>query len=109
MRLESVGWRYGQLGVAAIKKKWSCEGWVAGRAATYIEDTLCLPPRRLVVPLCQGDELIRQALCLLGLGPCCLYRLLLDERGDQVAKEGLPVGRVAAEGPEFHVTTCHLC
>lgn len=83
-------------------------GW-PGVLATYIENTLCLPPRRLVVPLCQGDELIRHALCLLSFGPCCLYRLLLDEGGDQVAKEGLSVGRVAAEGPEFHVAACHLC
>lgn len=62
-----------------------------------------MPPRRLVVALRQGDELLGQPLCLLRLGVGGTDRLLLDERRDQVAEQGLSVRRVAAQCSELHV------
>lgn len=59
---------------------------------TYKENTLCCPPRRLVVPLREGDELVCHSLGLLGLGICRLDGLELDQGGDHVAEEGFSVG-----------------
>lgn len=80
--------------------------WEREKAA-YEEDAVGLPARRLVVPLGQRDELVSHALRLLGLGPRGPDRLVLDERGDEVAQQGLAVGAAARQVAEFDGTAGH--
>ena len=63
--------------------------WTSG--GTYVEDSLGLLARRVVVPLGQRDELLSQPLGLLRLVPGRVDGLVLDERGHEVAQQGLPV------------------
>ena len=81
-------------------------GMGKGKAA-YEEDAVGLPARRLIVTLGQRDELVGHALRLLGLGPRGPDRLVLDERGDQVAQQGLPVGAAARQVAEFDGAAGH--
>lgn len=69
----------------------------------YVENGLCRPPRRHVVSLGEGDELLNEALGFFRFGVGRLYRLVHDHGRRQVAQEGLSVGGAAAEGSVFHV------
>jgi len=75
----------------------------------YIENPLGLAPRRLVVALGQRDQLLGQALGLLGFRPGRVDGLVLDERGDEVAEEGLAVRGATAEVPVAGETAGHGC
>ena len=68
---------------------------------TYIEYRLRLRPARIRVLLAQRDELLGQPLRLFGLVPGRLDGFVRDERGDEVAEEGLPVGGGAVQMPVF--------
>lgn len=59
--------------------------------STHVENGHCVPLARFSVLLCQRYHMLGQTLCLLCLVPCRVYLLLLDERCDKVAKEGLTV------------------
>ena len=74
---------------------------------TYIENTLGTTPGCLGVALGEGDELLGQALGLLGLGISGVDGLVLDERGDQVAQQSLAMRRATAQVPVFDVGAGH--
>ena len=58
---------------------------------TYIEYSLRLRPTRVRILLAQRDEFLGQPLRLFGFVPGRLDGFMGDERGDEVAEEGLPV------------------
>lgn len=68
---------------------------------TYEEDSQCPSPAGFCVLLAQRDQLLRQSLGLLGLGPCRRDGLMLEEGGDEVAEEGLSMRRLPAEMAVF--------
>ena len=68
---------------------------------TYIEYRLRLGPARIRVLLAQRDELLGEPLRLFGFGPGRLDGFVGEERGDEVAEEGLPMGRGAVQVPVF--------
>lgn len=76
-------------------------------AASYIKRRQCALPARFGVLLAQGDQLLGQSLRLLGLGPCGCDGFMLEERGDEVAEEGLSVRGLAAQMAEFGSTSGH--
>lgn len=84
--------------------------WARGRlpwAAAYVEDALRRSPARLVVPLCQRDQLLGQPLRLLGLCMRRLDVLVLHQLRHQAAQQRLPRRRVAAEMPVLDETAGH--
>lgn len=74
---------------------------------SYVEYSMRGSPARLVSILCECDELLGEALCLLGFGVSRLNVFMLDELCDQTAKKGLARGRVAAEMPVLDEASCH--
>ena len=74
---------------------------------TYVEYRLGLRPAGVCVLLAERDELFGEALRFLGLVPGRLDGFVRDERGDEVAEEGLPVRGGAVQVPVFHGTAGH--
>lgn len=74
---------------------------------TYVENRQGLLSTRSGVLLSQGDELLRQSLGLLGLGPCGGDGFVGEERGDEVAEQGLPVRGLTAEMAVLCGAPCH--
>lgn len=76
------------------------------RGRTYEQKSLCPVPRGLGVFLCERDEFFRHALGLFCFGVAGGDGLPVDQGGDQVAEEGLTVGRVTAQVPVFDRGHC---
>ena len=74
---------------------------------THEEDGLRPVARGVRVALAQRDELLGQALGLFGLGPSGGDSLVFEERGDQVAQQGLSVGGAAVQVPVLEIAACH--
>ena len=74
----------------------------------YIEYRLGLCPARVCVFLAQRDELFGEPLRFLGLVPGRLDGFVRDERGDEVAEEGLPVRGAAVQVPVFQGAAGHF-
>lgn len=68
---------------------------------TYVESRQRCSPASLGVLLAQGNQFLCQSLGLLGLGPCCCDRLVLEKGCDQIPKQCLTVSRVTAEVTVF--------
>lgn len=69
---------------------------------TYKEYRLGSLPRRVCVLLAQRNQLLGEPLRFFGFGIGRRYRLVGDERGDEVAEESLSVRRVAAQMSIFY-------
>lgn len=70
-------------------------------SVTYIEVGLGLVPGSLGVSLAQSDELFRDPLSLLRLGPCCRNGLVIDQGSHQVPQQGLAMRRRPTELSEL--------
>lgn len=76
--------------------------------ATYVEDGESLSLASIGVLLAQGDQLLGQTLGFLGLGPCCGYRLVLEEGCDEVSEQSLTVRAAARQMSVFLESACHV-
>lgn len=77
------------------------------RNGTYEEDGLRLLPAGICVLLAKCDELFGEPLGFFCFVPGCGYGFMGEERGDQVAEEGLSVGGFATQMPVFHSASGH--
>ena len=77
------------------------------RNKTYVEYRLRLCPAGVCVLLAQRDEFFGEALRLFGFVPGRLDGFVRDERGDEVAEEGLPVRGGAVQVPVFQGAAGH--
>ena len=75
---------------------------------TYVKDGESLSLAGIGVLLAQGDQLLGQTLGFLGLGPCCGYRLILEEGCDEVSEQSLTVRAAARQVPVFLESACHV-
>lgn len=87
------------------KKRKGCH--VSKTEQTYVEYRLGLRPAGVCVLLAKRNELFGEALRFLGLVPGRLDGFVRDERGDEVAEEGLPVRGGAVQVPVFHGAAGH--
>lgn len=78
------------------------------RMRTYVEDGKSLSLAGVGVLLAQGDQLLSQTLGFLGLGPCCGYRFVLEERCDEVSEQSLTVRAAARQVSVFLESACHI-
>lgn len=78
------------------------------RMATYVEDGESLSLAGVGVLLAQSDQLLGQTLGFLGLGPCCGYRLVLEEGCDEVSEQSLTVRAAARQVSVFLESACHV-
>ena len=68
----------------------------------YVEDGLSLCTRGFCVLFAERDKFLGEALDFFGFGPGGGYGFLVDEGGDEVAEEGLSVGRGPAQMPVLY-------
>ena len=89
------------------KEKKRKECIVSKTEQTYVEYRLGLRPAGVCVLLAKRNELFGEALRFLGFVPGRLDGFVRDERGDEVAEEGLPVRGGAVQVPVFHGAAGH--
>lgn len=77
--------------------------------ATYEEDGLCFPPAGVCVFLAKRDEFFGESLGFFGFVPGGGYGFMSEEGGDEIAEEGLSVGRFAAQMAILHCASGHGC
>lgn len=73
----------------------------------YIEYSLRLYSTRIGILLGHCDYFFGEPLGFFGLRPCRGDGFVLEEGGDEVAEEGLSVGRFTAEMAVFEVAAGH--
>ncbi len=84
-----------------------CEARQVGSNSTYVEYTLRLCTARVGVFLAESYQFLGQPLRFFGFGPGRLDGFVGDERGDEVAEEGLPVGGGAVQMAVFQGAAGH--
>lgn len=73
----------------------------------YIEYSPRLYSTRIGVLFGHCDYFLGEPLGFFGFRPCCGDRFVLEEEGDEVAEEGLSMGRFAAEMAVFELAAGH--
>lgn len=77
------------------------------KRSSYKEYRYSAPPALLRVLLAQRNEPLGKPLRFFGLGPCGCDGFVLDERGNEVSKEGLSVRRLATQMAVFSCAAGH--